>query len=75
MVVRHSWQSPVCFAWGYGGQLSAPLEAFDLAIVVTVDPLHRQQGINHGKLEETNTTTQRILDSHDLGALSYNVNV
>jgi hypothetical protein len=49
MVVRHSWRSPVCFAWGYGGQLSAPLEAFDLVIVVTVDPLHGQQGMNHGK--------------------------
>ena len=52
MVVRHSWRSPFCFAWGYGGQLSASLEAFDVVIVVTVDPLHGQHGDKPWKTEK-----------------------
>jgi CubicO group peptidase (beta-lactamase class C family) len=41
-------------AWGHGGQQIALLDEFDMVIVVTVDPLHKQHGGGPWKIEKAN---------------------
>jgi CubicO group peptidase (beta-lactamase class C family) len=41
-------------AWGHGGQQIALLDELDMAIVVTVDPLHKQHGGGPWKIEKSN---------------------